>query len=118
MARIVWDYDHPRRAVWAAVLDADQWPLGFEGFEAARGTVFHSGLFPTLTTGYSGWLECEVTEVKEFEHMTIRVVAPKNNVMTQTCWELSSDLHDSIGGGTEELSIPVDRLVSGDLRSS
>lgn len=104
MTRIVWEYEHPRRAVWQACLDADQWPIGFDGFSPVPGVKFNSGLFPTLSTEYAGWLECQVITTTEFEYVAVQVVAPKHGGASQTCWELRCHLSDTPGGGTSAVT--------------
>ncbi|MFA4083423.1 hypothetical protein ONA92_17140 [Mycobacteroides salmoniphilum] len=100
---IEWEFRHERAKVWAAIWDADQWPLGVSGFSPVAGTVFVGGPFPTMGTDYVGTLECAVTELVPVKMIAIDVVAPRISGPAST-WEFRSEMFDRDDGGTRAVT--------------
>lgn len=100
MPRLVWEYDHPRESVWAAIMDAELWPVGFVDFSPTVGAEFRSKLIPTAGTTYTGTLLCEVLEAVDYQILSVRIVAPRRDDTPPTVWEIRSELTDRDASGT------------------
>ncbi|SKI12564.1 Uncharacterised protein [Mycobacteroides abscessus subsp. massiliense] len=96
----VWEYEQPRKRVWAQVHDVEQWPISIEVFDLVVGHKFRTGPLPVLGTHYVGRLFCQVNEVIEYELVTLRLYAPKFNGDVATSWDLCWKLSDAASGGT------------------
>lgn len=97
MVRAIWEFGHPRTQVWEELLDSSRWPVAVPMFQPETGAKFTVGSMPLVGTGYTGALDCEVTEVKRCEMIAVNIFAPKHSGLI-THWQIGGELRDNRDG--------------------